>query len=78
MQDTFIDAYTNLAKFENRSSFKTWIIKIMLHNCFRKRQRLVYKNEMPGEINDKSIPMFSNNQHLDTGKTVANRNWVCD
>ncbi|HNP20956.1 MAG TPA: sigma-70 family RNA polymerase sigma factor [Panacibacter sp.] len=73
MQDTFIDAYTNLAKFENRSSFKTWIIKIMLHNCFRKRQRLVYKNEMPGEINDKSIPMFSNNQHLDTGKTVANR-----
>ena len=39
MQDTFINAYVNLSKFENRSSFKTWIIKIMLHNCFQKQQK---------------------------------------
>jgi len=26
MQDTFIDAYRNLDKFEGRSAFKTWII----------------------------------------------------
>ncbi len=32
MQDTFINAYSNLPKFENRSSFKTWVIKIMLNN----------------------------------------------
>lgn len=73
MQDTFIDAYTNLAKFENRSSFKTWIMKIMLHNCFRKQQRLSYKNEASTEISDKSIPMFSNKKYNDTGKAVANR-----
>ena len=30
MQDTYIDAFTSLSKFENRSTFKTWIIKIML------------------------------------------------
>ena len=24
MQDTFIDAYTNLSKFENRSSMERW------------------------------------------------------
>jgi len=24
MQETYISAYVNLAKFENRSSFKTW------------------------------------------------------
>lgn len=35
MQDTFIDAFTGLSKFENRSSFKTWIIKIMLNNCYK-------------------------------------------
>lgn len=73
MQDTFINAYTNLAKFENRSSFKTWIIKIMLHNCSRRQQRLSYKNESSTEVSDKSIPMFSNQRHGDTGKAVANR-----
>ena len=43
MQDTFIEAYTHLSKFENRASFKTWIIKIMLNNCFRKKQKLSFK-----------------------------------
>ncbi|MES2394874.1 MAG: sigma-70 family RNA polymerase sigma factor [Bacteroidota bacterium] len=73
MQDTFIDAYANLSKFEGRSSFKTWIIKIMLSNCFRKRQKFSFKNEVANEISDKSIPMFSNQQHTDTNKTVLNR-----
>lgn len=72
MQDTFIDAYAHLSKFEARSSFKTWVIKIMLSNCYRKRQKFSFKNELPNEINDKSMPMFSN-QHTDTNKTVTNR-----
>ena len=38
MQDTYVDAFMNISKFEGRSSFKTWLIKIMLNNCFRKRQ----------------------------------------
>src|SRR6478736_4016282 len=44
MQDTYIDAFTNLSKFEDRSSFKTWIIKIMLNNCFKKQQKWIFKN----------------------------------
>ena len=63
MQDTFIDAYTNLAKFENRSSLKTWMIKIMLNNCFKKQQKFSFKNETTKEIDDKSLPMFST-QHI--------------
>ena len=73
MQDSFIDAYTHLAKFENRASFKTWIIKIMLNNCFRKQQKLSFKNEVNNNISDKSLPMFQNQQNTDTGKTVTNR-----
>jgi RNA polymerase sigma factor (sigma-70 family) len=73
MQDSFVDAYTNLKKFEQRSSFKTWIIKIMLNNCYRKKQKASYKNEVLHEINDKSIPMFSNQQHNDSNRTVTNR-----
>ena len=73
MQDSFIEAFTNLSKFENRSSFKTWLIKIMLHKCYKKQQKFSFKNEIINDINDKSIPMFSNKQHADTVKTVVNR-----
>jgi len=73
MQDSFIDAYVNLSKFENRSSFKTWLLKIMRNNCFRKKQKLSYKNEVANEINDKAVPMFSVWENEDTNKTVMNR-----
>ena len=73
MQDTFIEAYTNLKKFENRATFKTWIIKIMLNNCFRKKQKFSFKKEVAQQINDKSIPMFSDQPHTDINKNVVNR-----
>lgn len=72
MQDSFIDAFTSLRQFENRASFKTWLIKIMLNNCYRKKQKAGYKNEVANEITDKSIPMFSN-QHLSTYNAAINR-----
>lgn len=72
MQESFIDAYKNLSKFENRSSFKSWIIKIMLNHCFRKKQKFSFKNEILTEIKDYSEPMFTNSTN-DTFKIVANR-----
>ncbi len=61
MQETFVNAYLNLSKFESRASFKTWIMKIMLNNCFQKRQKFSFKNEKAGSnsINEKSAPMYS-------------------
>jgi RNA polymerase sigma factor (sigma-70 family) len=73
MQETFITAYSNLSKFENRSSFKTWIIRIMLNNCFKKKQKSNYKNEIVNEIDERSIPLFISEQNTDTNKTVVNR-----
>lgn len=75
MQETFINAYMNLSKFENRSTFKTWIIKIMLNNCFQKQQKSSFKNEIRdiNFINEKSIPMYSSHQNSDTNKVVVNR-----
>jgi len=73
MQDTFIDAYSGLSRFENRSAFKTWIIKIMLNNCYRKKQKFSFKNETANEINDKSIPLFANTQYSDTSQMVMKR-----
>jgi RNA polymerase sigma factor (sigma-70 family) len=73
MQDTFIDTYCNLSKFENRSSFKTWIIRIMLNNCFKKQQKFSFKNEHANEINDQCIPMFSDQNQNSTNKHVMNK-----
>ncbi|HEY5392717.1 MAG TPA: sigma-70 family RNA polymerase sigma factor, partial [Hanamia sp.] len=33
MQDAYINAYCNLKKFQNRSSFKTWLTRIILNVC---------------------------------------------
>lgn len=72
MQETFIDAYKNLVKFEGRSNFKTWIIRIMMNNCYKKRQKSSFKNEILQDVNENSQPMFSNSNN-DTGKIIQNR-----
>jgi len=73
MQDSFVSAYFNLKQFDNRAAFKTWLIKIMLNNCFRKQQKFSYKNEISTELNDRSKPVFSNQQYSDPNKTVVNK-----
>lgn len=72
MQETFISAYLNLPKFENRSSFKTWIVKIMLNNCFRKQQKAAFKNEIQQDVEEAAVPMFAS-QHGNTNKVIMNR-----
>jgi RNA polymerase sigma-70 factor (ECF subfamily) len=39
MQETYVNAYLNLSKFENRSTFKTWLTRIMLNECYHKKKR---------------------------------------
>ena len=73
MQETFIAAYLNLEKFEGRSSFKTWITRIMLNQCYQKARKLSFKNEKANEmLNEKTIPMFESNQSTDTYRSVLN------
>jgi len=73
MQETFIAAYLNLEKFEGRSSFKTWITRIMLNQCYQKAQRLSFKNEKTNAIlNEKTIPMFECNRSTDAYTSVLN------
>ncbi|MDF3078486.1 MAG: sigma-70 family polymerase sigma factor [Sphingobacteriaceae bacterium] len=71
MQETFVSAYISLGKFENRSSLRTWLVRIMLNNCFQRRQKFSYKNEISDEIHENSIPMFENQQ--DTNGKILNR-----
>lgn len=60
MQETNTRAYFNLAKFENRSSYKTWLTKIMCHQCYQKRRKFSFKNEIafPAYESNYRNPMF--------------------
>lgn len=72
MQETFIDAYKNLLQFEGRADFKTWIIRIMMNNCYRKKGKSSFKNEIMQDVNDNAKPMFTNANN-DTEKVIQNR-----
>ena len=73
MQEAFIAAYLSLEKFEARSSFKTWITRIMLNQCYQKAQKLSFKFEKTNDIlNEKTTPMFESYQSTDTYSSVLN------
>ena len=73
MQETYINAFYSLDKFQNNSSFKTWITRIMLNNCYQKKQKFSFQNEKPVERiqNEKNNPMFHNQSN--TEKNVLNK-----
>lgn len=72
MQETYVNAFYNLSKFEGKSTFKTWITRIMLNNCYQKNKKHSYKNENTvDEITlEKNKPMFQN--HTNTEKHILN------
>ncbi len=75
MQETFINAYQYLRKLENKSYFKTWLIRIMLNECYRKSHKAAWRKEVAADtfLYEKNIPMFSGNSNSDTEKNVGNR-----
>lgn len=72
VQETFVDAYKNLTQFGGRSEFRTWLIRIMLNNCYRKRNKASFTNEIMQELNDQAQPLFTT-ADTDTEKMVQNR-----
>lgn len=39
MQNAYISAYEHLSDFEGRSSFSTWLIRIMLNQCYTQKNK---------------------------------------
>jgi RNA polymerase sigma factor (sigma-70 family) len=70
MQETFINAYLNLKQFQSRSSFKSWLIKIMLNNCFHKKEKLSFKNEIMKDISEQENPLFTTDNSNSENKYI--------
>lgn len=73
MQESWVNIYKSLKSFENRSTFKTWALKIMLNNCFHKSKKLSYKNEIPTDINEKQMPMRYLQSHTNDDRSFNNK-----
>jgi len=76
MQDTYINAYCNLKKFENRSTFKTWLTRIMLNLCYQKKHKKSFINEIISDDiqNEKSTILFhhsTNNEKMAMNKELG-------
>ena len=76
MQDAYINAYCNLKKFENRSSFKTWLTRIMLNVCYQKKHKRSFINEIISDDiqNEKSTILFhhsTNNEKMAMNKELG-------
>lgn len=74
MQESYVQAYFNLSKFEHRASFKTWLTRIMLNNCYQQKQKLRYQKEVAGVENSYSeriSPLFHHPSN--TEKIMVNK-----
>jgi RNA polymerase sigma factor (sigma-70 family) len=73
LQEAHIAAYQNLKNFEKRSSYKTWIAKIMVNKCLYKLSYGSSKYEVTHQIIDEnSQPVFSS-KNQSTEANVLNR-----
>ena len=74
MQETHVSAYTDLKNFQHRSSYKTWVSKILLHKCVYKLSYGYFKNERPGtnEMHEHVKPVF-NQSRMATEKIILNK-----
>lgn len=76
MQETFVNAFFKLSGFEERASFKTWLTRIMLNNCYHKKHRLRYAREtVSAAPTENQTPIFhegSNTEKIMVNKELGN------
>lgn len=68
MQDTHVAAYLQLATFEQRAAYKTWLSRIMINKCIYKLKYGYFKNEFP----DENV-YESNSATIQTEQNMLNR-----
>jgi len=72
MQEAHIAAYLNLKNFEQRSSYKTWLCRIMVNKCIYRSSYGYFKNEIPNSEIVNTEPMKSSNYNA-TERSIGNR-----
>lgn len=55
VQQTFLEAWKSLGRFEGRSRFTTWITRVAIHTCFSTRRRLRRLLTRDTSVEDRAI-----------------------
>ncbi|MDQ3279712.1 MAG: sigma-70 family RNA polymerase sigma factor, partial [Bacteroidota bacterium] len=77
MQETHVAAYLALSKFEGRSSYKTWVSRIMVNKCLYKLKYGSCKNEVSSEPSSFTLQsMDKKAQTNPTEQTLLNREFA--
>jgi RNA polymerase sigma-70 factor (ECF subfamily) len=75
MQEAHISAYFSLAKFEGRASYKTWLSRIMMNQCYQRIQKKSFSNERTtmDTLNTDAFPAQSTNdtEHMINRKDLS-------
>lgn len=62
MQETHVAAYRNLSQFSFRSTYKTWLSKIMIHKCLYKlNYGYARREQSQTDISDEARPLLMDN-----------------
>jgi RNA polymerase sigma factor (sigma-70 family) len=71
MQETHVDAYMHLGKFERRSSYSTWITRLMINRCAQKMRKRSTTFEIPTlEHAESATPVYQSNYADDPSQLV--------
>jgi RNA polymerase sigma factor (sigma-70 family) len=75
MQETYVNAYQHLCRLESGAAFKTWLVKIMLHQCYHKMQKRSCRQEKKTEMatNYNTDVMDLPDSDNDTPKTLLKK-----
>ena len=73
MQDTFINAYSNIASFEKRSSFRTWLTRIMINNCYHKKKKSESRQETLSDAPFQPTTAALFQYPVNTERTIMNK-----
>src|SRR6476469_80510 len=73
MQETYLNAYKHLKSFENRSSFKTWLVKIMLNQCYQKKRKNQLQSAAVIPLMQENLEPMLRADHSDTDKTILSK-----
>lgn len=75
VQEAHFTAYMQLRSFEHRSSYKTWLSKILINKCLYKLNYGYFKNERPGNevIDENTQPVLRNLVDEQTEKKIFSK-----
>jgi len=75
MQEAHVDAYLNLTSFERRSSYGTWVTRMMINRCAQRLRKRSFANEIPSDVLlDTASPVYQSQNHSEEPDAVLMKN----